>query len=46
MTITNKLDDNKYLGDETYVINKCESSTITKVTSAVIRQAIEYILGR
>lgn len=46
VTITNKLDDNKYLGDETYVINKCESSTITKVTSAVIRQAIEYILGR
>ena len=46
VTITNKLDDNKYLGDETYVINKCESNTITKVTSAVIRQAIEYILGR
>lgn len=46
MTITNKLDGNKYLGDETYVINKCKSSTITKVTSAVIRQAIEYILGR
>lgn len=46
VTITNKLDGNKYLGDETYVINKCESSTITKVTSAVIRQAIEYILGR
>lgn len=46
VTITNKLDDNKYLGDETYVINKCKSSTITKVTSAVIRQAIEYILGR
>lgn len=46
VTITNKLDDNKYLGDETYVINKCESSTITKVTSTVIRQAIEYILGR
>lgn len=46
VTITNKLDDNKYLSDETYVINKCESSTITKVTSAVIRQAIEYILGR
>ena len=46
VTITNKLDDNKYLGDETYVINKCESRTITKVTSAVIRQAIEYILGR
>ncbi len=46
VTITNKLDNNKYLGDETYVINKCESSTITKVTSAVIRQAIEYILGR
>lgn len=46
VTITNKLDDNKYLGDETYVINKCKSSTITKVTSTVIRQAIEYILGR
>lgn len=46
VTITNKLDDNKYLGDETYVINKCESRTITKVTSTVIRQAIEYILGR
>lgn len=46
VTITNKLDGNKYLGDETYVINKCESSTITKVTSTVIRQAIEYILGR
>lgn len=46
VTITNKLDDNKYLGDETYVINKCKSNTITKVTSAVIRQAIEYILGR
>lgn len=46
VTIKNKLDDNKYLGDETYVINKCESRTITKVTSAVIRQAIEYILGR
>ena len=46
VTITNKLDGNKYLGDETYVINKCESNTITKVTSAVIRQAIEYILGR
>lgn len=46
VTITNKLDDNKYLGDETYVINKCESSTITKVTSTVIRQAIKYILGR
>ena len=46
VTITNKLDDNKYLGDETYVINKCESNTITKVTSTVIRQAIEYILGR
>lgn len=46
VTITNKLDDNKYLGNETYVINKCESSTITKVTSTVIRQAIEYILGR
>ncbi|MFR7757693.1 MAG: hypothetical protein ACLU3G_01070 [Christensenellales bacterium] len=46
VTITNKLDGNKYLGDETYVINKCKSNTITKVTSAVIRQAIEYILGR
>lgn len=46
VTITNKLDDNKYLGDETYVINKCKSNTITKVTSTVIRQAIEYILGR
>lgn len=46
VTITNKLDGNKYLGDETYVINKCESNTITKVTSTVIRQAIEYILGR
>lgn len=46
VTITNKLDDNKYLGDETYVINKCESRTITKITSTVIRQAIEYILGR
>ena len=46
VTITNKLDDNKYLGDETYVINKCESRTITKVTSTVIRQAVEYILGR
>ena len=46
VTITNKLDGNKYLGDETYVINKCKSSTITKVTSAVIRQAIEHILGR
>lgn len=46
VTITNKLDDNKYLGDETYVINKCESRTIKKVTSTVIRQAIEYILGR
>lgn len=46
VTITNKLDDNKYLGDETYVINKCESRTIMKVTSTVIRQAIEYILGR
>lgn len=46
VTITNKLGDNKYLGDETYVINKCKSSTITKVTSAVIRQAIEHILGR
>lgn len=46
VTITNKLDDNKYLGDETYVINKCESRTITMVTSTVIRQAIEYILGR
>lgn len=46
VTITNKLDDNKYLGDETYVINKCESRTITKVTSTVIRHAIEYILGR
>lgn len=46
VTITNKLDDNKHLGDETYVINKCESRTITKVTSTVIRQAIEYILGR
>ena len=46
VTITNKLNDNKSLGDETYVINKCESSTITKVTSTVIRKAIEYILGR
>lgn len=46
VTITNKLDGNKYLGDEIYVINKCKSNTITKVTSAVIRQAIEYILGR
>lgn len=46
VTIKNKLDDNKYLGDETYVINKCESRTITKITSTVIRQAIEYILGR
>lgn len=46
VTITNKLDDNRWLGDETFVINKCESNTITKVTSAVIRQAIEYILGR
>ena len=46
VTITNKLDDNRWLGDETYVINKCKSSTITKVTSTVIRQAIEYILGR
>lgn len=46
VTITNKLNDNKSFGDETYVINKCESSTITKVTSTVIRKAIEYILGR
>lgn len=46
VTITNKLDGNKYLGDETYVINKCKSNTITKVTSTVIRQAIEHILGR
>lgn len=46
VTITNKLNDNKSFGDETYVINKCESNTITKVTSTVIRKAIEYILGR
>ena len=46
VTITNKLDDNKYLGDETYVINKCESKTIKKVTSTIVKQAIEFILGR
>lgn len=44
VTITNKLDDNKYLGDETYVINKCKSKTIEKVS--FIQQAIDFLLGR
>ena len=44
VTITNKLGDNKYLGDETFVINKCESKTIEKVS--FIQQAIDFLLGR
>lgn len=44
VTITNKLGDNKYLGDETYVINKCKSKTIEKVS--FIQQAIDFLLGR
>lgn len=44
LTITNKLGDNKYLGDETFVINKCESKTIEKVS--FIQQAIDFLLGR
>ncbi len=46
VTITNELTDNQYLGDETYAINKCESKTIKKITSTVIQQAIEFLLGR
>lgn len=37
VTIANKLTDNRWLGDETYVINKCEKS--------VVRQIIERVLG-
>lgn len=44
VTITNKLGDNKYLGNETFVINKCESKTIEKVS--FIQQAIDFLLGR
>lgn len=44
VTITNKLGDNKYLGDETFVINKCKSKTIEKVS--FIQQAIDFLLGR
>lgn len=44
VTITNKLGENKYLGDETFVINKCESKTIEKVS--FIQQAIDFLLGR
>lgn len=40
VTITNKLDDNRWLGDETFVINKCEKSNekskITKVYESVM----------
>ena len=44
LTITNKLADDGWLGNETYVINKCESKTIEKVT--FIQQAIDFMLGR
>lgn len=44
LTITNKLADDGWLGNETYVINKCESKTIEKVT--FIQQAIDFLLGR
>ena len=46
VTITNELTDNQYLGDEAYAINKCESKTIKKITSNVIQQAFEFLLGR
>ncbi len=36
VTITNKLDDNRWLGDETFVINKCEKSKITKIYESVM----------
>lgn len=36
VTITNKLDDNRWLGDETFVINKCGKSKITKIYESVM----------
>lgn len=36
VTITNKLDDNRWLGDETFVINKCRKSKITKIYESVM----------
>lgn len=36
VTIKNKLDDNRWLGDETFVINKCEKSKITKIYESVM----------
>ena len=44
LTITNKLAENNWLGNETFVINKCESKTIEKVS--FIQQAIDFLLGR
>lgn len=44
LTITNKLTENNWLGNETYVINKCKSKTIEKVS--FIQQAIDFLLGR
>lgn len=44
VTITNKLTENNWLGNETFVINKCESKTIEKVS--FIQQAIDFLLGR
>lgn len=44
LTITNKLTDNNWLGNETFVINKCQSRTIEKVT--FIQQAIDFLLGK
>lgn len=44
LTITNKLTENNWLGNETFVINKCESKTIEKVS--YIQQAIDFLLGR
>ena len=44
LTITNKLTENNWLGNETFVINKCESKTIEKVS--FIQQAIDFLLGR
>ena len=39
-----KLTENNWLGNETFVINKCESKTIEKVS--FIQQAIDFLLGR
>ena len=44
LTITNKLTENNWLGNETFVINKCERKTIEKVS--FIQQAIDFLLGR